>query len=132
LTGLLHRAGVPANGLDASIYLRTQQPVEVDDRRQYQPDFSVARGPLDRYAEHLPRAADTLLVVEVADTTLGRDLGDKLAAYQHAGFPLIVVVNVPDRSVHRFERRATGYDHAILVGEAEWYSGIRVQDVFPD
>lgn len=134
IAALLNAAGISINALKADTYLRIQQPVEVDDFCQYQPDLSVVRGPLGRYADRLPHVADTLLVVEVADTTLERDLGEKLSGYQQAGFPLIVVVNVPDRSVHRIERRdgAADYQHVVLTGDAEWYPAIRVRDIFAD
>jgi Uma2 family endonuclease len=133
MTALLDRAGVPANGLAAESYLRTQQPVEVDERRQYQPDFSIVRGPLERYADRLPGAADMLLVVEIADAALDRDLREKLPAYRAAGYPVVVVVDVANRTVHRVARQGDDgpCDEARLSGEAEWYPGVRVADLFP-
>jgi Uma2 family endonuclease len=133
MTALLHRTGVPANGLGAPTYLRTRQPVEIDERRQYQPDFSVVRGPLERYADRLPGAADALLVVEIADATLDRDLREKLPAYRAAGFPAVVVVDVANRVVHSVARqRPDGpYEEARLTGDDEWYPGVRVAELFP-
>jgi Uma2 family endonuclease len=132
IQSLLAEAGVSVIGRTASTYLRIQQPVLVDGRRQYQPDFSIVRGPMDRYPG-LPGAASTLLVGEVADATLDRDLRQKLPAYRAAGFATIVVVDVASRAVHRAVRGADGsYVDQRLDGDAEWYPGVRVADLFPE
>jgi Uma2 family endonuclease len=110
-----------------------QQPVEVDERRQYQPDFSIVRGPLGRYADRRPGAAETLLVVEIADATLDRDLREKLPAYRAAGYPVVVIVDVANRAVHRVARRGDDgpCDETDPTGDGEWYPGVRVADLFP-
>jgi Uma2 family endonuclease len=130
---LLAEVGVPPTGRETSTYLRINQPVVVDDYRLYLPDFAIVRGPLERYTDRMPGGADTLLVGEVADATVDRDLREKLPAYRAAGFATIVVVDGPARAVHRTTRRADGaYDEERLVGDAEWYPGIRVSNLFPE
>ena len=49
-----------------------------------------------------PPAPSARLVVEVSDTTLGDDTGDKLRAYQAAGVPEYWVVDVNGRRVLRY------------------------------
>jgi Uma2 family endonuclease len=41
----------------------------------------------DLAGDRIPDAADILLAVEIADTTLSRDLGEKLVDYGRAGLP---------------------------------------------
>ncbi len=50
-----------------------------------------------------PLAADVLLLIEVADTTLHLDLGEKAALYAEAGIPEYWVVDIESRRllVHR-------------------------------
>lgn len=64
-----------------------------------QPDVAVAIGGLDdRYYE----IGDVAMVIEVADTTVRRDLGAKRAMYAAQGVPEYWVVAVPNAEVHQF------------------------------
>ena len=50
-----------------------QNPVRLDDFSEPQPDIAVLRPPVERYRGHMAAPADTLLVIEVADTTARHD-----------------------------------------------------------
>ncbi len=64
-----------------------------------QPDVIVALGGADeRYYE----VRDLAIVIEVADTTVARDLGAKCAMYAAEGVPEYWVVAVPTGEVHQF------------------------------
>ncbi len=62
------------------------------------------------YAMGRPQAADVLLIIEVADSSLSYDRGDKAALYAQAGIPDYWVVNLRDRTieVHR-DPQPNGY-----------------------
>ena len=67
------------------------------------PDFSLLRYREDEYNEgDSPTQADVLLIIEVADSSLAYDLGDKSLAYARAGIPELWVVDLPHQQVHRF------------------------------
>jgi len=73
----------------------------VDPADEPEPDVAIVPGgPRDHLAEH-PRAA--ALVVEVADSSLEYDRGDKAQLYARAGFAEYWIVNLRDRclEVHR-------------------------------
>ena len=53
----------------------------------------------DRYRSGHPTAADVLLLVEVADTSLAWDRGPKLALYARHGVPEVWVVDLVGRAV---------------------------------
>jgi hypothetical protein len=89
-------------------FLQTQQPVALPPNNEPEPDAAIIRGRLDDYLEFPPRAADTLAVIEVADSSLRLDLGPKLQAYARAGVPQYVVVNLVDDVVLVHERPAEG------------------------
>jgi len=62
-----------------------QEPLALGEWDEPEPDLVVTPGqPNDYLADH-PTAAQALLVVEVADSTLGFDLGDKADRYAAAG-----------------------------------------------
>ncbi len=71
-----------------------QNPMKLDDLSEPQPDVVVLRPRADFYAAFHPRPEDTLLVIEVADTSLGWDRGIKRARYAAAGVAEVWVVDL--------------------------------------
>ena len=67
---------------------------------QPQPDLVLCR--LQRYSDRHPAPADIYLVVEVADTTLAFDLGQKRALYSGAGIDEYWVIDVQAKKLTRF------------------------------
>ena len=61
-----------------------QNPVRLDDRTEPQPDLAVLR--LDR-RRGVPLAADALLVIEVAESSLAYDRDTKLPRFALSGIP---------------------------------------------
>jgi len=88
---------------NASI-VRIQAPVALDDHSEPEPDVAVCRPVAQRYAHDHPGAADLLLVIEVAETSLAHDLTNKLSAYAAAGVPAYWVVNLVARVVHVYSK----------------------------
>src|SRR4051794_6930457 len=66
--------------------LRVLQTLELPDS-QPEPDFSFVRGTPRSYLVRHPSAADTGLVIEVADSSLLRDQRDKTRIYARAEIP---------------------------------------------
>ncbi|SRR5581483_4582948 len=81
--------------------LRIQSAVTLPDS-QPEPDFTFARGDARTFANRRPEPAEIGLLVEVADTSLSRDLQDKARIYARAGIPVYWVVNLVDRQVEVF------------------------------
>jgi Uma2 family endonuclease len=78
----------------------SQVPIRLA-RSMPEPDVWAARGGLDRYARRHPDAAEVVLVVEVADTSLGFDRTVKLPLYAEAGVPEVCIVSLPDDRIER-------------------------------
>jgi len=81
--------------------VRVQHPLIVDPMDEPEPDVAiVAGGPRDHLDEH-PRTA--ALVVEVAESSLEYDRGEKARLYAACGVPEYWVVNLVERvvEVHR-------------------------------
>ncbi len=65
------------------------------------PDLVLARR-IRSYTRERPRPEEVALIVEVADSSLAYDLGDKRAAYARSGIPEYWVVDIPSETVHVF------------------------------
>ena len=63
------------------------------------PDVCVARGSRHTFANRRPGPADIALLVEVADTSLREDRGDKWRTYAGDGIVEYWIVNIPDRQI---------------------------------
>jgi len=87
-----------------------QNPIHLDAHNEPQPDLVLLRRRPDFYASALPTPPDVLLVVEVADTTLGIDRRVKLPLYARAGIPEAWLVDLQHRVLHvHREPTADGY-----------------------
>jgi Uma2 family endonuclease len=62
-----------------------QQPLRLGDRSEPQPDLMLLRPRDDFYRNSHPTAADVLLLIEVSDSTLRFDRGEKAALYARHG-----------------------------------------------
>lgn len=76
-----------------------QNPVVLGLRSVPQPDLAVLRVRDDTYSRAHPSAADALLIVEVADTTLAFDTATKAPLYARHGIPEVWVLDVRDRAI---------------------------------
>ena len=87
--------------------VRVQGSIMLDDSSLPQPDITVLRR-RDNYQRERATAADVLLVIEVADSSLRRDRELKLPHYAAAGIPEVWIANVPARHVEAFSDPVDG------------------------
>jgi Uma2 family endonuclease len=85
--------------LGGTFIVSAQDPVRPDDFSEPQPDVALLRWRDDFYRGAHPTAADVLLVVEVADTTVITDRRIKTPLYARAGIPEMWLVNTPGGQV---------------------------------
>lgn len=76
-----------------------QNPVQLDDLSEPQPDFSILRSRPDDYRRATPRPDEVLLIIEVADSSLAYDRAIKRALYARHGIPEFWMVNLQANSV---------------------------------
>lgn len=62
-----------------------QDPLQLDDLSEPQPDLTILTPREDDYAASHPTAADVLLIIEVSDSTADYDRDVKVRAYASAG-----------------------------------------------
>ena len=87
-----------------------QNPVRLDDHSEPQPDLMLLKPATDFYRNRHPQPEDIYLLVEISDSSLTRDLSEKLPAYGHAGIPEVWIVNLNDETIEVFrEPHFSGY-----------------------
>ena len=77
------------------IRVRVQGPLQMDESTMFQPDLTILRPREDNYVESNPTPKDTLLVIEVSDSTIAYDRNVKIPKYAQAGVPEVWQVNLP-------------------------------------
>lgn len=91
--------------------VRVQGPVVLDEETECYPEVALLLPRDDFYRSRKPTGRDTLLVIEVADTTLAYDLGTKARLYGKAGAATMWVVDLQGGVVEVFsEPSAGGFD----------------------
>lgn len=82
------------------VAIRVQNPVTLWPRSEPQPDVVVARRRPGGYRSAHPTAADTYVVIEVADSSLATDRAVKLPIYARQGVPEVWIVDLTAEVVH--------------------------------
>ena len=127
----------------AGHFVRTQAPLDAGTPSDPEPDVAVVPGGPRTYTQ-APPASATLLVVEVADSTLYFDTTTKAELYATAGIKDYWVLDVENRRLHVFrdpqplpDGGASYHDHRTL-GPADTVSplavpsaSLRVSDLLP-
>jgi Uma2 family endonuclease len=118
-----------ARRLPDDAIVRVQGPVALADDTEPQPDLSVLRVRDIPYKDRDAWAEDSLLVIEVAETSLAYDRTTKRRLYAEAGIPEYWIVDCAAETieVHRGPG-PEGYRDVRLVGGAETLA----PQAFPD
>ena len=74
--------------------VRVQNPIRLEENSELEPDVALLRFRADEYFAGHPGPEDTLLVVEVADTTLAYDREVKARLYAAAGLPQMLIMDL--------------------------------------
>ena len=120
---------------------RTEQPVRIPAYDEPEPDVSIVRGSDDDYMHRMPGPADVALLVEISESTLATDRGEKLRTYARAAIPIYWIVNLVDRQVEVYS--APGVDdytnrqdflpgqHVPVLIDGQHIGQIAVDDILP-
>jgi len=90
--------------LSGRVWVRVQEPIQLNDYSEPEPDIAITQpDPLD-YADHHPTVNEVYLVIEVADTILKKDCQLKAKVYARAGIEDYWVLDVTDRRLFVFRQ----------------------------
>ncbi|MGA7495382.1 MAG: Uma2 family endonuclease [Isosphaeraceae bacterium] len=90
------------------MWCRKEDPVRIADFDEPEPDVAVVRGNRDDYRDRIPEPKDVVLLVEVAESTLDRDRGEKRRAYASGGILDYWIINLVARQVEVYSNPAAG------------------------
>jgi Uma2 family endonuclease len=90
-----------------------QNPVQLDDHSEPEPDFALLKSRDDNYRRATPRPHDVLLIIEVADTSLAYDRALKRSLYARHGIPEFWIVNLASKQIEVC-RSPAGDQHASI------------------
>jgi Uma2 family endonuclease len=112
------------------VHVSPQNPIDLGERSQPQPDVVVARSTPDTYTHSHPTPADILLLVEVSDTTLEYDRQVKATLYARALIPETWIFDLPGDQVLIYrEPSAEGYRLLRIVRRGERIAPLAFPDV---
>ena len=83
-------------------FVRVQNPIRLSVDSEPEPDIAIVRSRADSYTLRHPGPEETLLIIEVADSSLDYDREIKASLYGRFGIPEVWVLNLQADSVHVF------------------------------
>jgi Uma2 family endonuclease len=101
--------------LPVGFLLQVQNPIRLNRVSEPLPDISIVRGSELDFLQAPPSPAATVLLIEVADSSLEHDLGSKSAAYAQAGIPEYWVFDLENRKLRCFRNPENGEFRETLV-----------------
>jgi Uma2 family endonuclease len=94
-------------GLRGRGLIRIQDPVQLDDLSEPEPDIAIVALDSLEYAAHHPQPSEIFLLIEIADSSLDFDCGTKASAYARSGVLEYWVLDVQSRKLHVFRSPMT-------------------------
>jgi len=94
--------------LPDTLILSIQDPIQLNDYSEPQPDLAILQYRADFYAQAHPVADDVLLVIEVSDTTVDYDRDEKLPRYATANITEAWLVDVNTFTVEQYLQPRNG------------------------
>ncbi len=99
--------------------MTVQNPAHLNQYNEPQPDVLLLKHREDYYASKHPSPEDTLLLLEVSDTTLGFDLNVKTPIYAATGIPEFWIADLRKNIVRVFRNPEAGQYQTVLTFNAD-------------
>ena len=91
--------------LPREYHVEIEAPLVLGNSSLPEPDLAVIRGSSYRdFPDRPPSAADAALIIEVSDSTVAFDSGEKLQAYAAERIPVYWIVNLPKRRIEVYSQ----------------------------
>lgn len=117
------------NRLGDRVFVISQDPVQLNDYSEPEPDIALVRPDPLYYEDHHPTPREIYLIIEVADSTLKRDREFKGTVYAKAGITDYWVLDISDRQLYVLrEPEENGYQREAILRENDPISLL----AFPD
>lgn len=95
--------------LGDKVIFSAQDPIQLDDFSEPEPDVVLLAPPIEKYDFHHPKPQDIFLIIEIADSSLGYDRR-KALKYAQNGIPQYLILNLNANEMEDYrEPSADGY-----------------------
>ncbi len=94
--------------LPETFILSVQDPIQLNDAGEPQPDLAILQHRDDFYANAHPVADDVLFVVEVSDTTIDYDREEKLPRYAQANIVEAWLIDIDNFTIEQYLQPRNG------------------------
>jgi Uma2 family endonuclease len=95
-------------GLLTQHIVSVQDPVQLSDMSEPQPDLAIIQYRADYYAAAHPTPDDIALVIEVSDTSLEYDRENKLLRYAESLIGEVWIIDIENQQVEQYTNPANG------------------------
>ncbi|MEE9398329.1 MAG: Uma2 family endonuclease [Methylococcales bacterium] len=85
-----------------------QNPIILGHLSEPEPDFALLKPKANDYVDSLPNAADILLLIEIADTTIKYDRQIKAPLYARFSIPEYWLISTQERNISVFQKPIEG------------------------
>ena len=118
-----------ARHLGEKSIISTQSPIQLNDYSQPQPDLMLLKPTENFYGDRLPNAADCLLLIEVADSSLIYDQTIKIPLYAQHHISEVWLINLSQQQLVRYtDPAANTYQNSTILHPDQTISPL----AFPD
>jgi Uma2 family endonuclease len=109
--------------------VRYQDPIQLNETSEPEPDVAVVRADPWDYERHHPMPEDVFWIIEVADRSLTRDRDLKAPVYRRSGSREYWILDVRDRRLFVFWHPSdTGYREERVLSESERIAPLAFED----
>lgn len=116
--------------LQIEVMVQIQDPIVLDDYSEPEPDLALLRVDPREYIDAHPTAADTYLVIEVADSSLKYDSETKGKLYAQSNIADYWVLDVVKRKLYVFRQPTNqGYQSEVILTEDASVSPLQFPDL---
>jgi Uma2 family endonuclease len=119
--------------IPASVIISIQDPIQLTDYTEPQPDVALLQYRADYYAHAHPVADDVLLALEVSDSSLDYDRDEKLPRYAHVHIPEVWIIDLPHLTIEQYTQPRNGkYLSKRILEQGDTITAISVPNIVLD
>ncbi|NER48030.1 MAG: Uma2 family endonuclease [Symploca sp. SIO1A3] len=112
------------------VMVQIQDPIVLDDYSELEPDLALLRLEPREYIDAHPTAADTYLVIEVADSSFKYDSETKAKLYAQSNIADYWVLDVVKRQLHVFRQPSNqGHQSEVILTEDDSISPLQFPEI---
>jgi Uma2 family endonuclease len=110
--------------------VRSQNSVQLSNISEPLPDFAILKKRPEGYRKKQPGPADTLLLIEISDSTLSYDKNRKAAIYAAAGIVEYWIVNLRKKCLHVMRKPSReGYQNVLTLDPSDEVRALKVPEL---